>query len=222
MGSDNKRPPSTRNGSPVSKRQRVDRSAPASVAPSPIPSDLNSPATSRHSTPAAEHHTRRNARSRTNGADTPAPEEDLPPPDEDDPAGDGDGEVVESEIPPEHHTISAKTLPDHQPKPGEGKTERNGNGRATVGGKGQRGEEALEHAVAAREQVERRRVEYREENIKTGQVPKGQADGVNGEVVAAEEDEVKVEEGAPSKEDDGPAPVSRHRPDAPSAGCLGW
>lgn len=182
---------------------------------------MNSPSTSRNSTPQLE--TRRNARSRQHGADTPAPEpeveavEDDPPPGED---GEGEGEREEEEdgemipveeegaVPAEHHTISAKTLPDHQPRPGEGKAERNGNGRASVGGKGQKGEEALEHAVAAREQVERRRVEYREENIKTGQVPKPGSDGVNGEVVPAEDDIVKVEQGLPAAEEDGPAPVS--------------
>lgn len=211
MGSDNKRPPSKRNDSPVSKRQRVDRSAPPSAAPSPVPTDQNSPSTSRNSTPQLE--TRRNVRSRTQGTETPAPDEDEPTPadepSEDGPAG--EEEVVELEgegdVPAEHHTISAKTLPDHQPRPGEGKAQTNG-ARPTVGGKGQKGEEALEHAVAAREQVERRRVEYREENIKTGQVPKPQADSQNGEVVAAEEDAVNVDEGAPAQDDDAAQPVS--------------
>ncbi|GAA6060749.1 hypothetical protein JCM10212_003793 [Sporobolomyces blumeae] len=79
-----------------------------------------------------------------------------------------------------HQVVSAKTIPSSQPNRPAFKTNSNGgtsngNGgstgsktgppaRPTQGGKGQRGEEALEHAVAAREEVERRRAQLKEAN----------------------------------------------------------
>lgn len=81
----------------------------------------------------------------------------------------------EDDIPLQHQhpAISAKSVPSKQPRPVDVLSQRNGSahaaskkapqaagdGRPVVGGKGRRGEEALEHAVAAREEVERRRVE---------------------------------------------------------------
>ncbi|BGP32977.1 histone acetyltransferase [Rhodotorula toruloides] len=67
-----------------------------------------------------------------------------------------------------HHVVSAKTVPSSQPgrggaTNGSGATAGKGS-RATQGGKGRRGEEALEHAVAAREEVERRRAQLKEVN----------------------------------------------------------
>ncbi|GAA6009460.1 histone acetyltransferase GCN5 [Rhodotorula paludigena] len=59
-----------------------------------------------------------------------------------------------------HHVVSAKTVPSEQPAPGAVA----GKGRNTQGGKGRKGEEALEHAVAAREEVERRRAQLKEVN----------------------------------------------------------
>ncbi|GAA5932180.1 hypothetical protein JCM1841_001219 [Sporobolomyces salmonicolor] len=61
-----------------------------------------------------------------------------------------------------HPVVSAKRVPPSQPARTASKT--NGAGRPAVGGKGRRGEEALEHAVAAREEVERRRAELKEAN----------------------------------------------------------
>lgn len=65
---------------------------------------------------------------------------------------------------PGHHVVSAKTVPSSQPLPPASAPNGNGTARPTQGGKGQKGEEALEHAVAAREQVERRRIELKEQN----------------------------------------------------------
>lgn len=70
-----------------------------------------------------------------------------------------------------HHVVSAKTVPTSQPSRPPTAAKSNGNasatasgGRPTQGGKGKRGEEALEHAVAAREEVERRRAKLKEAN----------------------------------------------------------
>lgn len=67
-----------------------------------------------------------------------------------------------------HHVVSAKTVPSAQPGrkgASNGSSATAGKGsRATQGGKGRRGEEALEHAVAAREEVERRRAQLKEVN----------------------------------------------------------
>lgn len=68
-----------------------------------------------------------------------------------------------------HHTVSAKSMPKHQPRPPQTDSavaspapiSSKGPLRPTVGGKGKKGEDALEQAVAAREQVERRRVELK-------------------------------------------------------------
>ena len=72
-----------------------------------------------------------------------------------------------------HSLISAKTVAAKQPRPEDVMGNQHPPGRQTVGGKGRKGEEALEHAVAAREEVERRRVENRGEQRKT--VPGGAA-----------------------------------------------
>ncbi|GAA5988275.1 hypothetical protein JCM5350_002839 [Sporobolomyces pararoseus] len=70
--------------------------------------------------------------------------------------------AVESEG---HHVVSAKTVPSSQPTPTTMKTPAvPSSSRATQGGKGRKGEEALEHAVAAREEVERRRAHLKEAN----------------------------------------------------------
>ncbi|GAA5901983.1 hypothetical protein JCM6882_000159 [Rhodosporidiobolus microsporus] len=74
------------------------------------------------------------------------------------PAEDGDdlAETVEDGA-DEHPDVSAKSAPSGHPGT-------SANGRPTQGGKGRRGEEALEHAVAAREEVERRRAQLKEAN----------------------------------------------------------
>ncbi|GAA5960113.1 hypothetical protein JCM3765_002475 [Sporobolomyces pararoseus] len=70
--------------------------------------------------------------------------------------------AVESEG---HHVVSAKTVPSSQPTPATKKTPAApSSSRPTQGGKGRKGEEALEHAVAAREEVERRRAHLKEAN----------------------------------------------------------
>ncbi|KAL8280827.1 hypothetical protein RQP46_006831 [Phenoliferia psychrophenolica] len=76
--------------------------------------------------------------------------------------------------PPLGRGLSAKSVPSKQPRSADVLAPRNGSAHAlaakkapsafpdarpAVGGKGRRGEEALENAVAAREEVERRRVE---------------------------------------------------------------
>ncbi|GAA5835120.1 hypothetical protein JCM11251_000168 [Rhodosporidiobolus azoricus] len=71
-------------------------------------------------------------------------------------AGDGDDlEAVVEEGADEHPQVSAKSAPSGHPGT-------SANGRPTQGGKGRRGEEALEHAVAAREEVERRRAQLKD------------------------------------------------------------
>ncbi|BGP17158.1 hypothetical protein JCM10213_006047 [Rhodosporidiobolus nylandii] len=57
----------------------------------------------------------------------------------------------------QHPVVSAKTAPAEHPGTSS-------VARPTQGGKGQRGEEALEHAVAAREEVERRRADLKAAN----------------------------------------------------------
>ncbi|KAK4054154.1 histone acetyltransferase [Microbotryomycetes sp. JL201] len=92
---------------------------------------------------------------------------------DDDDDDDGQTEAIK------HPTQSAKTVPGKQPRPLEPATGANansaptlghvsqkqqqasGNRHPTQGGKGRKGEQALEHAVAAREEVERRRVELK-------------------------------------------------------------
>ncbi|GAA6040622.1 hypothetical protein JCM8097_008073 [Rhodosporidiobolus ruineniae] len=64
------------------------------------------------------------------------------------------GDLVEQAA-DEHPDVSAKSAPAGHPGT-------SANGRPTQGGKGKRGEEALEHAVAAREEVERRRAELKD------------------------------------------------------------
>ncbi|BGP41000.1 histone acetyltransferase [Rhodotorula kratochvilovae] len=76
------------------------------------------------------------------------------------PAADDDAELVAAAA-GEHPVVSAKSVPEHQP--GAGSKGVNG-ARPSQGGKGRRGEEALEHAVAAREEVERRRAQLKEAN----------------------------------------------------------
>ncbi|KAK4054367.1 histone acetyltransferase [Microbotryomycetes sp. JL221] len=91
----------------------------------------------------------------------------------------------------EHPTQSAKTVPGKQPRPLEPATGANannnssstndrtpgvsqkqqaasGNRHPTQGGKGRKGEQALEQAVAAREEVERRRVELKNAAASSG------------------------------------------------------
>lgn len=75
---------------------------------------------------------------------------------------------------PSHPTISSKQLPDHQPVPlplpsASASVESRTSGM--VSGKGKKGEDALQKGVAAREEVERRRVEYRGANAAAGDVP---------------------------------------------------
>ncbi|GAA5909237.1 bromodomain-containing protein [Sporobolomyces salmoneus] len=65
-----------------------------------------------------------------------------------------------------HHVLSAKTVPSSQPTPASAPSANaaSNSSRPTQGGKGRKGEEALEHAVAAREEVERRRAHLKEAN----------------------------------------------------------
>ncbi|GAA5917130.1 hypothetical protein JCM8208_005474 [Rhodotorula glutinis] len=76
-------------------------------------------------------------------------------------AAEGLDGALEAAVEGGHQVVSAKTVPEHQPSAGS----KGVNGaRPTQGGKGRRGEEALEHAVAAREEVERRRAQLKEAN----------------------------------------------------------
>lgn len=70
-------------------------------------------------------------------------------------------DALEAALEDGHQVVSAKTVPEHQPTASSQGVD---GGRPTQGGKGRRGEEALEHAVAAREEVERRRAQLKEAN----------------------------------------------------------
>jgi hypothetical protein len=131
--------------------------------------------------------------------------------DDEDAIGDMDDDLEEDgEEITGHHVTSAKTVPGKQPRPLGTSTKTNGAGdavstgsspatmnRTTVGGKGKRGEEALEHAVAAREEVERRRVELKDQPGGGGRSSKmaaREAAAAEGEVVEAKVKDEEVEE----------------------------
>lgn len=97
-----------------------------------------------------------------------------------------------------HPPISSKTLPPVAvpsivaASTGEGAKIRITTGM--VGGKGKKGEEALEKGVAAREEVERRRVEYRG-NGQNGAASNGTSStGLSLKLRVVEREQIKVEE----------------------------
>ncbi|SGY99995.1 BQ5605_C034g11320 [Microbotryum silenes-dioicae] len=68
----------------------------------------------------------------------------------------------------DHAVTSAKSVPASQTRPPASsptKPEMSNSNRSSTGGKGKKGEEALQQAVAAREDVERRRVELKGPNV---------------------------------------------------------
>ncbi|GAA5986323.1 hypothetical protein JCM11641_002044 [Rhodosporidiobolus odoratus] len=113
--------------------------------------------------------------------------------------------VVEEAV-GEHPAVSAKSAPSGHPGT-------SASGRPTQGGKGQRGEEALEHAVAAREEVERRRAQLKEANgvgvagawevekdFKAVKIKTEEQEEAEVEVVRGEEAEELVSAAPPRKE----------------------
>lgn len=98
-----------------------------------------------------------------------------------------------------HHDVSAKTVSDGQ---NAEKT------RPTQGGKGRRGEEALEHAVATREEVERRRARLKEENGVGVAGPRDLEHDPSFKVKVEEQEDVEVVHGAEAEELSAAAPVS--------------
>lgn len=103
-----------------------------------------------------------------------------------------------------HHDVSAKTVPSEQ---SAGKT------RPTQGGKGRKGEEALEHAVATREEVERRRARLKEENgVGVAGARELEQDPKTFKVKMEDQEEVEVVHGAEAEELVAAAPVSRYAP----------
>lgn len=139
---------------------------------------------------------------------------------------------ISEKMPSPNASSSNKTLPSTQPKPEKalGNFNGQGYGRPTQGGKGKKGEEALESAVAAREEVERRRVEIREERSTQGPRPGAPAktaargavsgstgiadagDGMETEVVSTVKEEEEVT-GEPEEEaEDLGGPIRRERP----------
>ncbi|BGP25463.1 histone acetyltransferase [Rhodotorula toruloides] len=132
----------SRGSSPEVELAAAVKSAPPLAAP-PVPSTNGSRASSPRKVA---------GRKKGGGAATPAEVEDA--------------ERVAEVTAEGHHVVSAKTVPSSQPSrgtSGSGATAGKGS-RATQGGKGRKGEEALEHAVAAREEVERRRAQLKEVN----------------------------------------------------------
>lgn len=103
-----------------------------------------------------------------------------------------------------HHDVSAKTVPSGQ---GAGKT------RPTQGGKGRKGEEALEHAVATREEVERRRARLKEENgVGVAGARELEQDPQKYKVKMEDQEDVEVVHGAEAEELVAAAPVRRIPP----------
>lgn len=146
----------------------------------------------------------------------------------------------------QHHTLSAKSVPSKQPRPSDILGQHNGNGhgggggvaakkapsqngmvnghggRPVVGGKGRRGEEQIEHAVAAREETERRRAEMGKSTVQgaskalvggsTGVVPAGAVPDSEGMEVENKDEPLKVkleeDEVVVVPEEDDPEPAS--------------
>ncbi|GAA5988355.1 hypothetical protein JCM10908_002179 [Rhodotorula pacifica] len=103
-----------------------------------------------------------------------------------------------------HHDVSAKTVPTGQ---GAGKT------RPTQGGKGRKGEEALEHAVATREEVERRRAKLKEENgVGVAGARELEQDPKAFKVKEEDQEDVEVVHGAEAEELVAAAPPRKERP----------
>lgn len=99
-----------------------------------------------------------------------------------------------------HHDVSAKTVPSGQ---GAGKI------RPTQGGKGRKGEEALEHAVATREEVERRRARLKEENgVGVAGARELERDAQAFKVKEEDQEDVEVVHGEEAEELTAAAPVS--------------
>lgn len=221
--------------SPTSKRQRLS------------PSQAHLPSLGQHSTTASPRDSLSSLSPTNSRASSPAStsQPPLPPPPnppatnpgdeygdedgegEDDDDEDEDDDMEEVVAPAGHHVHSAKTVPSKQPRPllpatgakTNGAPGRGGGG--AVGGKGRKGEEALEHAVAAREEVERRRVELKAAPGGGGAGTAG-AKGVKGAAAAEpkvkeEEEEVIVVHGEEAEEI--AAPV-RSRLQLPVAGAM--
>ncbi|GAA5872374.1 hypothetical protein JCM8547_000912 [Rhodosporidiobolus lusitaniae] len=108
--------------------------------------------------------------------------------------GDELAQVVE-EVVDKHPDVSAKSAPSGHPGT-------SANGRPTQSGKGQRGEEALNHAVAAREEVERRRLQLKEANgVGVAGAREIEQDAKQIKIKAEDEDqEVEVVHGAEAEE----------------------
>jgi hypothetical protein len=107
--------------------------------------------------------------------------------------GESDLASVVEEAAIEHPDVSAKTAPSAHPGT-------SANGRPTQGGKGKRGEDALEHAVAAREEVERRRVQLKEANGAGVAGPREREKDLKKIKAEDEEGEVEVVHGAEAEE----------------------
>ncbi|KAK4702892.1 histone acetyltransferase, partial [Phenoliferia sp. Uapishka_3] len=243
-------PPSNNNSvSPSSKRARFDSPGSATPLPGQTLSSVNSPqlsisslsdveSPSHFSSPEVELRSLGQAGKSAPGGgearDDDAVEESE---DEDLDLGLDLGDE-EDDIPLPH---MSKSVPSKQPRPtSDVLTQRNGNSskkvppptpgsngaRAVVGGKGRKGEEALEHAVAAREEVERRRVEMGMQSTQGAKSVAGsagtlasQATKAKAEVELQEKEEeavrVKVEDDevvVVPVEDDVLAPIKRERP----------
>lgn len=162
--------PPPASASPSSKRQRLS------------PSQAHLPSLGQHSTTNSPHDSLSSLSPTNSHGSSPGSthQPPLPPPpnapatNPGDEYGDEDGEGEEEDEDDDmeevaaggHHVVSAKTVPSKQPRPLAPATSAKTNGVANrgggaVAGKGRKGEEALEHAVAAREEVERRRVELK-------------------------------------------------------------
>ncbi|ORY89713.1 hypothetical protein BCR35DRAFT_275496 [Leucosporidium creatinivorum] len=212
--------PPPASASPSSKRQRLS------------PSQAHLPSLGQHTTTDSPRDSLSSLSPTNSRASSPASTSQpaLPPPPNTNPGdeyGDEDGEGEEDDEDDDmeevegagHHVVSAKTVPSKQPRPLAPATSAKTNGAANrgggaVAGKGRKGEEALEHAVAAREEVERRRVELKGAPGGGGAGTSG-AKGLPGGPVAEpkvkeEEEEVIVVHGEEAEEI--AAPPRKERP----------
>lgn len=200
---------------PIPKRQRLDSplAQTTSIADSPDAANSSSrdslsslsPVNSPPSSPEADDEPANGGVAGKSNAKVPAPVvATLDAGTDEEGAGDGEGYEGEGEGDEAvllHPDISAKTLPSAQPRPLDPSPAVPMEARPTQGGKGKKGEEALEHAVAAREKVERRREELWEEQRKAGGLAKPKAVPAAGarEVHAKVPGEVDVEVAALGK-----------------------
>ena len=224
MAPSKRSPPST--STPMNKRQRVGSAAASRAstpASQPVPSGPPSPGAdslssltdsgSRASSPEVELASavktgaqKANPIQKGRPAGPQTEQGSLDAQDEDGNSNAGDDSTVEDSLrlheaaAAGHHDVRAKQRPSDRTA---------GEPRPTQGGKGRKGEEALEHAVATREEVERRRARLKEENgVGVAGARELEQDPKTFKVKMEDQEEVEVVHGAEAEELVAAAPVS--------------